>query len=521
MNVKTKDKQTLVLVIFDGFGIAEASVSNAISLAKTPHCDKIFRDNFMCRLQASGGHVGLLSNTMGNSEVGHITIGAGRVIEQPLTRITKAIQNDQLGTNVHLVQFLESVQKKSKRLHIIGLGSHGRVHSDIDHLKALCTTVGKYDINVFIHLFLDGRDTRKDAGYETVIEFENFLAAKNLKKVLIATVSGRFYAMDRDMRMERTQAVISTILHTNGSRSFDNLASKYIQAQYQAGIFDEFVVPAYSKDCGSESIVHAGDAVICFNFRPDRAVQICSIMSNINYQTKFELNFPKIYMLTFTDYGETVKAQILFKPREISNTLGEVIARSKMSQLRIAETEKIAHVTYFFDGGSRQQLPLVDQCLIPSNKDVATYDLQPQMRAVEIKSKIIDSICSYDLIVANFANADMVGHTGNKHATIRAIECLDQQIGEIYNAVIANDGILVITADHGNAEQMLFHDGSICKTHTENLVPFVVATSKKIKIINSDKHLSLCDVAPTILRLLNIIIPKEMTGIERVKLNHG
>ena len=512
------NNKKIVLAIFDGLGTAVKSEFNAFTQAKTPYLDQFFSNNFKLDLVASGTEVGLLPNTMGNSEVGHLTIGAGRVVEQPLSRISNEIKNGIFSKNEILNTFLNNVQQGNKRLHIMGLASNGKVHSDIAHLYALCKVLAKQKIRVYLHLFLDGRDTKKNAAAEEIRKFESFLNQKNNQNITIATISGRFFSMDRDLHFERTGQVLSVITQIGCEKAKKfSVASDFILDNYKNGVFDEFIKPTFSEKYSIKSALQTEDNLICFNFRPDRVIQICSLLTNQKYISKEWTNEVIVNLLCFVHYADSVKGKVLYPQININNTIGEVISNYGLKQLRVAESEKMAHVTYFIDGGSRKKLSKCDKILIPSNRSVSTYDYCPQMSAEKITDNVINELANYDFIVLNYANADMVGHTGNFIATKRAIEFLDSQINRIFKAVQKVNGILIITADHGNAEKMKYSDRSICKTHTKNKVPLCIIGSEKYTRINCEKTPSLQDIASTILYLLDINIPSEMSGSVLIK----
>lgn len=495
----------LMLMILDGWGIAPAGPYNAAKMAKTPQLSKLFQMYPHTRLKASGNAVGLPEGQMGNSEVGHLNIGAGRVVYQELTRITKACEEGTLLKNKTLFDFMEQVKQNGGALHLMGLLSDGGVHSHEKHLWALLKMAKLQGIaKVYIHAFLDGRDV----GPSTALIY-----IERLQKVMeetgcgeIATVSGRYYAMDRDKRWERTQKAYDAITQHSG-KTFKT-AAEGIEASYAAGKTDEFVEPfvVAAKD---DSRVKNGDGVIFYNFRPDRARQLTRAFTDSDFtgfaRTKLDVSF-----VCMTQYDATINAAVAFPPETLVNTLGEVLAQHNLHQLRIAETEKYAHVTFFFNGGVEEPNPLEDRVLIPSPK-VATYDLQPEMSAYKVTDKLLALLDEnkYDVIILNFANPDMVGHTGVMPAAVKAMEAVDACAGKIVDKVLAMGGAVCITADHGNLEKMYDEkSGQPYTAHTTNPVPFLLASHNKYRLHEG----ILADIAPTLLELLQIEKPEEMTG---------
>lgn len=495
----------LMLMILDGWGIAPAGPYNAAKMAKTPQLSKLFQMYPHTRLKASGNAVGLPEGQMGNSEVGHLNIGAGRVVYQELTRITKACEEGTLLKNKALLDCMEQVKQNGGALHLMGLLSDGGVHSHEKHLWALLKMAKLQGIaKVYIHAFLDGRDV----GPSTALIY-----IERLQKVMeetgcgeIATVSGRYYAMDRDKRWERTQKAYDAITQHSG-KTFKT-AAEGIEASYAAGKTDEFVEPfvVAAKD---DSRVKNGDGVIFYNFRPDRARQLTRAFTDSDFngfaRTKLDVSF-----VCMTQYDATINAAVAFPPETLVNTLGEVLAQHNLHQLRIAETEKYAHVTFFFNGGVEEPNPLEDRVLIPSPK-VATYDLQPEMSAYKVTDKLLALLDEnkYDVIILNFANPDMVGHTGVMPAAVKAMEAVDACAGKIVDKVLAMGGAVCITADHGNLEKMYDEkSGQPYTAHTTNPVPFLLASHNKYRLHEG----ILADIAPTLLELLQIAKPEEMTG---------
>ena len=496
-------KQPLLLMILDGWGIAPAGQYNAAALAKTPNLDALFNKYPHTRLSCSGAAVGLPDGQMGNSEVGHLNIGAGRIVYQELTRITKAIKDGDFFENTVLSKAMQTVKANGSALHLLGLVSDGGVHSHISHLFALLEMAKRRGLNkVYVHAFLDGRDVGPQTADVYLSELDAELKRIGVGK--IATVAGRYYAMDRDKRWERVQKAYNAMVLHNGTVCTDAVSG--VRASYAAGVTDEFVVPFIAAP-EADSCVKAGDGMIFFNFRPDRARQLTRAFVDGEFpyfarpQTSRPVNF-----VCMTQYDETIKAPVAFAPETLEDTLGKVLADHKLQQLRIAETEKYAHVTYFFDGGVEKDLPGCKRILIPSPK-VATYDLKPEMSANEITDKLLEVVDNYDVVILNFANCDMVGHTGNMEATIKAIETVDKNIGRIFAKANELNATMLITADHGNCDIMLDDNNNVITSHTTSPVPFIV-TDKNIKLKNG----KLGDIAPTMLEILGLEQPVEMTG---------
>lgn len=481
----------VVLAIMDGFGIRKETVGNAVFSAKTPNLDKIFSSCPYTELEASGLFVGLPEGQMGNSEVGHMNIGAGRVVYQDLTFIDKCISDGSFFKNENLAGIMSEVSKNGSNLHLMGLVSDGGVHSSINHLFALLKMARKLKIkNVFIHAWTDGRDTGVKSAGSYISAVENL--AKELGTGEIKTICGRFYAMDRDKRLERTTQAFEAMANAKGA-SFES-AQDYIKASYDAGLTDEFIVPAVKSGYVPMS---KNDAVICFNFRTDRARQISEMF----------LKTGMVKYFGFTRYEEGVPC--IFSPREVKNTIGEYLSKSGLKQLRIAETEKYAHVTFFLNAGAEKPFENESRMIVNSPK-VKTYDLAPEMSAEEVTTSVLEAINSgkYDVIFINYANPDMVGHTGNFGAATQAVEKVDECIGRVCELVRKSGGVTVITADHGNAEKMIGENGEVFTAHTTSKVPFVIdGFSCKLKSSGS-----LCDIAPTLLEILKIKKPAEMTG---------
>ncbi len=504
MNEKVK-----MLMILDGFGINPNKEGNAIALANTPNIDKLMKKYPVAEVHTSGADVGLPDGQMGNSEVGHTNIGAGRIVYQELTRITKSIEDGDFFTNQEFIDAIDNCKKNNSKLHILGLVSDGGVHSHIRHLYGLLEMAKRRDFeDVYIHCFLDGRDTPPASAETYIMQLEEKMKEKGVGK--IASISGRFYAMDRDKRWERVKKCYDAIVNGEGNKSGSAISA--IESSYQKEVFDEFVEPTLI--CNGDTpiaTISENDSVIFFNFRPDRAREITRALVDPNFDG-FENKDLNLFFVCFTSYDETMpNVSIAFKKEPLINTFGEVISKKGYTQLRIAETEKYAHVTFFFNGGEEKQYEGEDRILIPSPK-VETYDMKPEMSAYEVTEKVVDAINSqkYNAIILNYANPDMVGHTGSLEAAIKAIEAIDECVGKVVEAILNNDGTLLITADHGNSEQMIdYKTGEPHTAHTTNPVPLIlVSNDNKYKI----KTGRLADLAPTLLELMNIEKPKEMTG---------
>ena len=503
------DNKLTMLMILDGFGENNQSEGNAVKLANTPNIDKLMKKYPTTKIAASGLAVGLPDGQMGNSEVGHTNIGAGRVVYQELTRITKSIEDGDFFSNEEFVKAIENCKENNSKLHILGLVSDGGVHSHNRHLYGLLEMAKRRDFeNVYVHCFLDGRDTPPASAENYIQELEEKMKEKGVGK--IASLSGRFYAMDRDKRWNRVQKAYDALVFGKGETA--GTAINAIESSYQKEVFDEFVEPTVIMN-GDKPVatIEDGDSVIFFNFRPDRARQITRAIVDPEFN-EFETKKMNLYFVCFTSYDETMpNVHIAFKKEPIKNTLGEIVSKNGGKQLRIAETEKYAHVTFFFNGGEEKQYEGEDRILVPSPK-VETYDMKPEMSAYEVTEKVVEAINSkkYNCIILNYANPDMVGHTGNLSAAIKAIETIDECIGKVVNAINAQKANLLITADHGNAEQMIdYKTGEPHTAHTTNLVPLVLISEKEnVKL----KEGRLADLAPTILDLMGIEKPKEMTG---------
>ncbi|NLB80867.1 MAG: 2,3-bisphosphoglycerate-independent phosphoglycerate mutase [Clostridiaceae bacterium] len=499
-----KNRQ-IALIILDGYGISDNINGNAIKKAKTPNIDSLYANWSHSVLSCSGMDVGLPEGQMGNSEVGHTNIGAGRVVYQELTRITKSIDDGDFFTKKALIGAVENCKSNNSALHLIGLVSDGGVHSHNTHLYALLELAKRNNINkVFIHCLLDGRDVPPTSGLDYINQLENEIKKIGVGK--IATVMGRYYAMDRDNRWERVQKAYEAMVLGEGV--YAQNASEAVASSYEQGINDEFVIPIVIEN---SACITNNDSVVFFNFRPDRAREITRSIVDENFNNFQRKNgyFPTYYVC-FTQYDASMpNVKVAFLPQQLDNTFGEYISKNGLKQLRIAETEKYAHVTFFFNGGIETVYSGEDRVLIPSPK-VPTYDLKPEMSAYEVADECIKRIKSgkYDVVILNFANCDMVGHTGNLDATVAAVEAVDDCLGKVTQAVLSQGGIALITADHGNAEQMLSCEGNVQTAHSTNIVPLILA-GEKVQLKSSGV---LADLAPTMLDLMGLEIPDEMTG---------
>ncbi len=492
-------------MILDGWGIGKNPNVSAVELSKTPNIDNLFKKYNYSNLRTDGEYVGLPKGQMGNSEVGHLNIGAGRIVHQDLAKINISIQNNTFAKNKTLINSLNFAKKNNKPIHYIGLLSDGGVHSHISHLEELIKISSKYNLkNVFIHAITDGRDVDPKSG----INFIKYVNEKFLKYgAVLASVIGRFYAMDRDKRWERIKKSYDLLINGEGIESED--LNKSILNSYKKGITDEFIEPHYKSDKNGKPIgkIKKGDIVIFFNFRSDRARELTEVLSQ-NEKKEFNMNPVETYYITLTNYNEKYKKiKVLFDKENLKETLGETLSKANKTQLRIAETEKYPHVTYFFNGGKEDPFIGEKRILCPSPK-VPTYDLVPEMSAFDVMNKTINYIetDNPDFVCINFANPDMVGHTGNLNAAIKACETVDNCLGRIVKKALSKDYFILIIADHGNCEKMINSDGSPNTAHTTNPVPILLVDSKKNKI----KSGILSDIAPTILDLMNIDIPKSM-----------
>ncbi|EHL11593.1 2,3-bisphosphoglycerate-independent phosphoglycerate mutase [Oribacterium asaccharolyticum ACB7] len=503
-------KKPTVLLILDGYGERKEKDGNAIALANTPVMDKLKKEFPYVEGQASGLFVGLPDGQMGNSEVGHMNMGAGRIVYQELTRITKAIEDGDFFENKALKEAVEHCKKENSALHFMGLVSSGGVHSHIGHIYGLLELAKRAGLKkVYLHAFLDGRDTPPDSGKSFLMEVEKKMQELGVGE--IATISGRYYAMDRDKNYDRVEKAYRAMVDGTGEKA--SSVEEAIDASYAKKVYDEFVLPTVIEKDGAVHTVSDGDAMIFFNFRPDRAREICHAFCDDEFNFFNRGPRKKVFFVCFTDYDPTIpNKRVAFEKEEIHNTLGEVVSNLGKNQLRIAETEKYAHVTFFFNGGKEEPYENEDRILVPSPKEVPTYDLKPEMSCYTVTEKLTEAIRSgkYDLVVANFANPDMVGHTGVLSAAIKAIEVVDECMGKVVDAVESMHGNLFILADHGNADIMIDEKtGEPYTAHTTNPVPFILVSDEKHKLREGG---CLADVAPTLLELMGIPQPKEMTG---------
>ena len=505
-------KKPTVLMILDGYGLNPNCEHNAVCEGKTPVMDQLMSQCPFVKGQASGMYVGLPDGQMGNSEVGHMNMGAGRVVYQELTRITKSIQDGDFFRIPEFLTAVENCKKHDSALHLFGLVSDGGVHSHLTHIYGLLELAKRNGLKkVYVHCFLDGRDTPPESGKGYVEQLEEKM--KELGVGEVASVMGRYYAMDRDKRWDRVELAYRALTKGEGNEAAS--ASAGIQASYDDGKPDEFVIPfVVKKDGKPVAVISDHDSVIFFNFRPDRAREISHAFLDDTFEGFSREKKLELVYVCFTDYDETIEHKLVaFKKETITNTFGEYLAAHGKKQLRLAETEKYAHVTFFFNGGVEEPNEGEDRILVPSPKEVATYDLKPEMSAPMVCDKLVEDIGSgkYDVIIVNFANPDMVGHTGVESAAIKAIETVDACVGRAVEAIKAADGVMFICADHGNAEQLVdYETGEPYTAHTTNPVPFI--------LVNADASLglreggALCDIVPTLIDLMGMEQPKEMTG---------
>ena len=502
-------KKPVALIIMDGFGYSEIKEGNAIEVANIPNLKRLEENYPHTLIQASGLDVGLPNGQMGNSEVGHTNIGAGRIVYQDLTRVSKSIEDGDFFTNKVLLEAMENAKKHS--LHLMGLLSDGGVHSHIDHLKGLIKMAKQNNVeNVYIHAFTDGRDVAPQSALEFIEDIENYMKEVGVGK--FASVSGRYYAMDRDKRWERVQLAYEAM--AQGKGNIASSAKEAIEKSYADGKNDEFVVPTVIVEDGNPvGVIKENDSIVFGNFRPDRAREITRALVCDEF-VGFDRPCMKTFFVCLTTYDITIKnVHVAFKPQSLENTLGEYLAKNGKAQLRAAETEKYAHVTFFFNGGVEEPNEGEERLLIPSPK-VATYDLQPEMSAEELTEKILASIDEdkYDFIVLNYANPDMVGHTGVMEAATKAVEEVDRCVGKVVDKILEKGGVALITADHGNAELMQHPETKTTITsHSTNPVPFIVA-GEELKSITLRRDGRLSDIAPTVLDIMGLEKPEEMTG---------
>ena len=496
------------LIIMDGFGYREEKDGNAILAQGTPYIKHLIETYPNTLINASGKAVGLPEGLMGNSEVGHLNLGAGRVVYQDITMIDKSIEDGDFFENPAFMGAVENVKKNGTALHLVGLTSDGGVHSSLNHLFALIDLAKKNNIEkLYVHAITDGRDVAPDSAVKYIAQVQDKLAKVGLGKV--ATVVGRYYYMDRDNRWERVEKGYDCVFNAMGS-TYDNVLDG-VKESYKNKVFDEFLEPIVDSTYGGVSV---DDSIIFYNFRSDRAREIsrCAIYEDFD---KFERKggYKRVYYVGMTEYDSTFTGiHTAYPPKDIKNTLGEYLGSIGKTQVRIAETEKYAHVTFFFNGGVEAPNKGEERVLVASPK-VATYDMQPEMSAYEVKDKALEAIDSgkYDVLIMNYANCDMVGHTGIFDAAVKAVETVDECVKEVVEKILANGGNVIVTADHGNAEVMTLPNGEVCTSHTTNLVPLIVA-GEKYKNNALKEGLALCDVAPTLLDLMGIEQPKEMTG---------
>ena len=497
------NKTPTTLIIMDGFGLSDAASGNAVSAARTPCLDKLFREYAHTTLEASGLSVGLPDGQMGNSEVGHTNIGGGRVVFQDLPRITNAIADGSFFENPAYNHAMDACKEKGTSLHLMGLLSDGGVHSHLEHLFALLKMARAKGLErVYIHAFLDGRDVSPTSGADFVARTVEKCRELGVGK--IATVMGRYYAMDRDKRWDRLEQAYDAMVYGEGA-AFNPVPVAAVKDSYDRGVTDEFVEPVV---CDQDGTISDNDSVIFFNYRPDRAREITRSLVDPDFDGCTHQYFPLTFVCS-TEYDASMpNVEVAFPRVTVKNGLGEYLSSMGMTQLRIAETEKYAHVTFFFNGGSETVFPGEDRVLVPSPK-VATYDLQPEMSAYEVCAKCVERIESgaYDVIILNFANCDMVGHTGVFDAAVKAVETVDECVGKVVDATLKMGGIAMVTADHGNAEQMRQEDGSPMTAHTTNLVPFILCGAG-----TELRPGKLADIAPTILDVMGLEKPAEMTG---------
>ena len=504
-------KKPTVLMILDGYGLNKNCEHNAVCEGKTPVMDQLMSQCPYVEGQASGLAVGLPEGQMGNSEVGHLNMGAGRIVYQELTRITKAIEDGDFFENPELLAAVENVKKNDSSLHMFGLLSDGGVHSHITHLFGLLELAKRQGLKkVYVHCFLDGRDTPPASGKGYIEELQKKMDELGVGE--IGVVSGRYYAMDRDNRWDRVELAYKALTKGEGVKGTD--AAEAVQASYDDGKTDEFVLPTViEKDGKPVAMIQDNDSVIFFNFRPDRAREITRAFCDPEFKGFEREKKLNLTYVCFTDYDETIPGKLVaFKKEEIKNTFGEYLAAHNMTQARIAETEKYAHVTFFFNGGVEEPNPGEDRILVKSPK-VATYDLKPEMSAPQVCDKLVEAIKSgkYDVIIINFANPDMVGHTGVESAAIKAIETVDACVGRAVDAIKEVDGQMFICADHGNAEQLVdYETGEPFTAHTTNPVPFILVNADPSYTLREGGKLA--DIVPTLIELMGMEQPKEMTG---------
>lgn len=501
-------KRPVMLIILDGWGIGDDYPGNAIKLANTPNFDRLMSQNPNSTLDASGLEVGLPKGQMGNSEVGHLNIGAGRVVYQELPRISNAIEDGSFYEKKEFLDAIRFAKKNNSKIHLMGLVSDGGVHSHIEHLYGLLELMKRNNQEeVFIHVFLDGRDVPPTIGKDHVIQLIDKMDEIGVGK--IASISGRYYAMDRDKRWDRTKLAYDAITKGIGNISTDPVLA--IDESYKEGVNDEFIIPTViTEDEKPIAIVEERDSIIFFNFRPDRVRQLTRAFLDIDFEGFKRDRIKDLFFVTMTEYDKTIEnTHVAYRSEVSENTLSQYISKKGLKQLKIAETEKYAHVTFFLNGGIEEPYENEDRVLIPSPK-VLTYDLKPEMSAFEVKEEVINrlNMGKYDLIVLNFANPDMVGHTGVIPAVVKAIETVDICLGEIIETLISKGGKALITADHGNSEKLLDDKGNPVTSHTTNKVPLILVGEQNAKL----KDGKLADLSPTLLQLMGLEKPAEMSG---------
>lgn len=501
-------KSPTMLIILDGYGIGPEYAGNAVYLGKTPNFDNLQKNYPSTQLEASGLSVGLPDGQMGNSEVGHLNIGSGRIVYQELTRISKAITDGDFFEKEEFLAAIDNAKENRSKIHLIGLVSDGGVHSHNTHIYALLELMKDQNFkDVYVHVILDGRDVSPTIGKTHIKELMDKMDELGVGK--IATVSGRYYAMDRDKRWNRTELAYNTMVLGQGNYHTDPLEA--VLESYEKDTSDEFIMPTVITECEKPvATIDTGDSIIFFNFRPDRMRQLTRALVDYDFEDFDREKKVSTYTVTMTDYDKTIlNVHRAFRSETLRNTLGEYLSHKGLKQLRVAETEKYAHVTFFFNGGREEPFMDEDRILIPSPK-VSTYDLKPEMSAYEVKDTVIENINKeeYDLIIVNFANPDMVGHTGSIAAAIKAVETVDECLGEIIGVLKEKGGRALITSDHGNSENLLEDDGSPVTSHTTNKVPLILFGEKKLELRNG----ILADISPTILDLMELDKPDEMTG---------
>lgn len=490
----------VILTILDGFGYREEKEGNAIFTAKTPNFDKLWNQFPHTLLKASGNAVGLPEGQMGNSEVGHLTIGSGRVIYQPLERINQSIKDKSFFQNKELIKVMNHVKENDSKLHIFGLLSDGGVHSHIDHILALLDLAKEQEVkNVYVHAFLDGRDTLPDCAIKYLDKLKDHMDKNKIGT--LADISGRYYSMDRERMWNLTEKYYRLLVENKGPKIEDY--HTYIEENYQKKVYDEFIEPAILDEHGN---LEENDGLIFANFRPDRATQLFTAITNPEFHELETKKFQNIKLVTMMPVEKTIIATNAFPNIEAKNTLGVYLSEKGYKVLRLAEASKYPHVTYFFDGGLELDLKGTEKIIVP-RKEVPTYDAYPKMSSYEVTDKLLEELENFDVVILNFANCDMVGHTGNFKATVEAVEAVDDNLGRIWKRIEEIGGTLLVTADHGNAELMFDEQGHMITSHTCNKVPFIICDESYT--VNEG---SLKDIAPTILRLLEESVPTEMTG---------